>query len=67
MSDIINFLALIAICTTGILLWIGFKKFDDILNKKIDGAFDEAKNDATESKNFVKMVTMTKISLLFQK
>ena len=51
MSDIINFLALIAICTTGILLWIGFKKFDDILNKKIDGAFDEAKNDATESIN----------------
>ena len=51
MSDIINLLALIAICACGVFLWIAFKKFDDILNKKVDGAFDEAKNDATESIN----------------
>ena len=51
MSDIINLLALIAICTSGIFLWLAFKRFDDILNKKVGGAFDEAKNDATESIN----------------
>ena len=51
MSDIINLLALIAICACGVFLWIAFKKFDDILNKKVNGAFDEAKNDATESIN----------------
>jgi DNA recombination protein RmuC len=51
MSDIINFLALIVIGLLGVCMWVGYRHFDTILNKKIGDAFNAVKDDATESIN----------------
>ncbi len=51
MSDIINFLALIVIGLLGVGMWVGYRHFDTILNKKIGDAFNAVKDDATESIN----------------